>query len=244
MTPPAAVTATTRHAIIGDQLAIVSIAQGFLPSAVLFALIDVGVFRVLGDQAAPVSEIASATSSQESRLERLLDAGVMLGVLDVDADGLYSIPGRFRGMLTDHDDAAYLGDWLEFMRSWYEPFASLGARVRDSEGIDMYGADREAIRRNTLAMHGFASLRGTELLDHVDLSACSSMLDAGCGPGTYSFQLGMRYPQIELNLLDRGPVLDVAREVMQRYNLQNPVKVIDADNGSRNPHSTYDFILV
>ena len=71
-----------------------------------------------------------------------------------------------------------------------------------------------------LAMHNYASLRGKELANFLSTAGCESLLDLGCGPGTYAFHLGMRNPRLKLYLLDHPVVLEAAKEIQARYSLE------------------------
>ncbi len=79
------------------------------------------------------------------------------------------------------------------------------------------GTDPDRTREFTLAMHNYAALYGSELAHYLDTTGCQSLLDLGCGPGTYAFYLGMKNPQLQLYLLDFPGVLQVAKDVQARY---------------------------
>jgi O-methyltransferase involved in polyketide biosynthesis len=93
-------------------------------------------------------------------------------------------------------------------------------------------------------MHNYASLRGRELADFLDTSACESVLDLGYGPGTYAYHLGMRNPRLRLYLLDLPEVLEVTKEIEQGYPLENEVHYIPLDVMKDEIPGTYNMILV
>jgi SAM-dependent methyltransferase len=93
-------------------------------------------------------------------------------------------------------------------------------------------------------MHNYASLRGKELADFLSTEGCKSLLDLGCGPGTYAFHLGMRNPNMELYLLDHPFVLETAEEVRARYSLKNKVHYLPLDALKDDVPGLYDVILV
>lgn len=79
------------------------------------------------------------------------------------------------------------------------------------------------------------TLLTSSLADYLDTNGCTTLLDLGCGPGTYSFSLGLANPGLELHLLDLPEVIQVAREIQKRY----PVK-----NGIHYHEGSYDLVLV
>ena len=93
-------------------------------------------------------------------------------------------------------------------------------------------------------MHNYASLRGKELADFLSTEGCTSLLDLGCGPGTYAFHLGMRNPGLELYLADHPIVLETAQEVQTKYSLKNSIHYVPLDALQDDIPGSYDLILV
>lgn len=225
------------------QVELLSIAQGFVPSAVIFTLMKLGIFRILASGTSELEAIAAAAGTRVDRLARLLDAGVMLRVIEGEA-GRYAIAPSVRGILSDPTAPGYQGDWLEFIESWFEPFASLDQVVKGQDVVSMYESDEASVRRTTLAMHDLAASRGRELVDFLDLSGARNLLDVGCGPGTYSFEMGKKFPSLELTLLDKPDILMVSKEVMARYSPTNPVHLIPCDLNVDSIDGSYDAVLI
>jgi SAM-dependent methyltransferase len=87
-------------------------------------------------------------------------------------------------------------------------------------------------------------LRGKELARFLDTSGCSSLLDLGCGPGTYAFHLGANNPALRLYLLDLPGVLEVAAEVQKRFGLPNETHFLPLDALKDEIPGSYDLVLV
>ena len=227
-----------------DQVELLTIAQGFVASSVLFALMRLDIFGAIGDGEMSALELASMHGADNGRLARILDVGVMHGLLARSDANKYSVPLGLQSMVLDATAPGYLGNWLSFLESWYAPFGALDDMSFGSTTVGMYETDDGTIRRNTLAMHDFASLRGKEIVEFLDLSECLSLLDVGCGPGTYSFELGARNPQMSLDLLDQPVVLEVAREIAKGYALSNAIRFIPTDLQADRLTGEYDAVLV
>jgi len=106
------------------------------------------------------------------------------------------------------------------------------------------GKDADRTRDFILAMHNYAAVSGSELAHYLDTAGCTSLLDLGCGPGTYAFHLGMNNSELQLYLLDFPEVLQVAKEVQARYVLTNQVHYLPADAMQDEIPGQYDVILV
>ncbi len=230
--------------LANKQVELLSIAQGFLPASALFALLRLKIFEMISDTERSVVDLAAETGSQAEHLARLLNAGVMLGLLETDDRVAYRIPPDYQPLLVASDQPGYLGHWLRFMESWYKPFATLDQAVLQGGRTNMYTHDQAIIRQNTLAMHNFASVRGKELTRFLNTRSCTTMLDVGCGPGTYSFELALRNPELRLHLLDLPAVLEVTREVQKQYDLPNEIQYIPKDLSTEEIPGTYDLVLV
>lgn len=240
---PAKAPRTRGNDLANRQIDLLAIAQGFLPSSALFALVRLGIFNRISSGARTVGDLAGELGCQPEHLARLLNAGVMLGVLETSDRTTYRVPQCYHRMLVETGDAGYLGEWLGFMESWYAPFATLDQAVMQGGRTNMYAHDPAIIRQNTLAMHNFASVRGKELTKFLDTTGCESLLDIGCGPGTYSFELGVRNPKLELHLLDLPAILEVTREVQGEYELANSIEYLARDLSTDEIPGTYDMVL-
>jgi SAM-dependent methyltransferase len=177
-----------------------------------------------------------------------LNAGVVLKLLE-SRDGInFSIAPACRTVLSPSAGEHYLGDWVRSLDYFCAPLLKLDEAVLHSgptvEPSKHLGGDRESTRSFTLSMHNYASLRGKELADFLDTAGCRSLLDLGCGPGTYAFHLGMRNPGLELHLADHPVVLETAKEVQARYPLKNDVHYLPLDALKDDIPGSYDMILV
>ena len=221
--------------------------EGFFPSAVLFALLKLNVFERIGAGPKGVDDLAAEIGARPDTLARLLNAGVALGLLDPVGDAELSVPEAFRPVLLPSDEAHYLGDWMRAMDYFRAAMTGLDEAVlRSGPTIDPSthsGADSQATRDFILAMHNYASFGGRDLADALDASGCRTMLDLGCGPGTYAFHLGLRNPALKLCLLDSPEVLAIAAEVRTRFDLENEVEFLPLNMVDDEIPGSYDLIL-
>jgi SAM-dependent methyltransferase len=231
-----------------DQMQLVSLAEGFIQSSVFFALLRLGVFEALGGDERTAAELAGSLGAQEAPLRRLLDAGVQIELLETSDDSRYGIPDRWQPFLLRSDAESYLGDWVLNLDYFRQALAGLDEAVRSGRptvDADRHlGADPEETRGFTLAMHNYAAYRGAELAEFLDTGDVTTLLDLGCGPGTYAFSLGRANAALELYLLDLPGVLDVTREVAARYALPNPTTYLPLDALRDEIPGSYDLVLV
>jgi SAM-dependent methyltransferase len=231
--------------LVRSQVEMLSLAEGFFASNVIFALLRMGAFRSLQCEAKTVSEIAQTVGGDPASLKRLLNGAVALKILEVDGER-YRIRPQWCPLLADSDSEGYLGNWLGFLDYVGMAVSRLDDAVRTAgPTVDLLGIrDRKSIREFILAMHDFASLRGRDIANSLDTSNCHSILDVGCGPGTYAFLLGMANSRLEIHLADFPEVLEVAAEVQRRFPLENSVRYLPADVIKATVPGVYDLVLV
>jgi SAM-dependent methyltransferase len=235
-------------AVKKSQIEVLSIAESFLQSSVLFAMLKLRIFERIDAGTTDLDALAADIGARTDTLSRLLCAGVVLKLLDSNDGVRFSLTPVCRRVLSPSSGENYLGDWIRSLDYFRGPLARLDDAVMASapavDPTTHLGGDSEATRSFTLSMHNYASLRGRELADYLDTTGCASLLDLGCGPGTYAFHLGLRNPHLSLHLVDHPVVLETAREVQARYPLSNDVHYLAIDAVHEEIPGSYDIVLL
>jgi len=241
-------TPVSDRTVIKRQIDVLSLAEGFFQSSIFFALLKLKVFERIDSGTNTLHGLAAELNARPETLSRLLNAGVVLKLLE-SKDGLtFSVAPGCRTVLSPSADAYYLGDWIRSLDYFYDPLSRLDQAILNSaptiKPYEHIGGDKESTRSFALSMHNYASLRGKELADFLNTSDCNSLLDIGCGPGTYAFHLGMLNPGLKLYLADHPLVLETAKEVQTRYPLKNEIHYLPLDALKDDLPGSYDMILV
>ncbi len=234
--------------LMKNQMEVLSKAEGFFESSILFALLKLKIFERIGDGSKTVHELAAELAARPETLARLLNAGVALKLLE-SGDGVnFRVAPACGSVLLPSAGENCLADYILLMDHLQLVFCRLAEAVLNSKPIHesptCFGADKDQIRRFTLAMHSYATLRAKELADFLDTSQAKTFLDLGCGPGTYAFYVGMRNPALKLYLLDSPEVLDVARGLQHKYAIRNEVQYLPLDALREEIPGSYDLILI
>jgi SAM-dependent methyltransferase len=231
-----------------DQLEVLSIAEGFFQSSILFALLRLKVFECIDKWSKDLDEIAATVGVQSATLARLLNAGVVIKLLESDDGFHYRLSAASRSVLLPSAGENYLGNWIKNLEFFHLGLSKLDEAVRKSgpvvDPLIELGSDADTTREFVLAMHNYATLMGKELARFLNTSKCKTLLDLCCGPGTYSFYLGMNNANLELFLADLPGVLKVTSEVRRKYPLQNQVHYLPLDVLNDDIPGTYDLILI
>ncbi len=233
---------------IRKQVDTLQVAERFFDSLLLFALFELGVFRHLADGPRTLDELTSDTDGDRETLRALLDGAVALEILTLDGE-TYAAPEAYLACLGRDDSPAYLGEWITFLGALVSPIGQLAEAVRNGrpagsmiEGTEQ--RDDRPAKAMTRAMDAYARTRGVELAWRLDVSGVRTLLDVGCGPGTYSLAMLERHPELRATLLDLPGPIEVARGVVAERGLADRVTLAAADALSYVPEQAPELVLV
>ena len=99
-------------AALRDRLAVLGIADSFFQSSVLFALARLRIFELIGESDKPLHELASQLDARPETLARLLNAGVVLNLLESQDGAIYRVAPLARSVLLPSAGQACLNDWI------------------------------------------------------------------------------------------------------------------------------------
>lgn len=238
----------TNSKVIRQQLGLLSIAEGFFESCILFALAKVGIFELLGHGSRSSDELAAELGARPDAVARLLRGGVAARLLESTDGSVFRVAPEYAPLLVSPDGPGYLGSWLRNLSFFHQALSRLDQAVLTSQPVVDLTTDHsvsgDELRQITLAMHDYAALRGSELAGFLDISGCRTLLDLGSGPGTYAFLLAQANRDLEVTLFDLPGVLEVAGEVEQRFDVGGRVRYVPGDVRCDVIPGTYDVVLV
>src|SRR5262245_11017885 len=93
-----------------QQIDILSIAEGFLESSVLFALLKLRVFERIDKGTTTLNGLASELGARSETLSRLLNAGVVLKLLESEDGVHFGMSPACKSVLASSAEPHYLGD--------------------------------------------------------------------------------------------------------------------------------------
>ena len=211
---------------------IIELASAFYDSCVLFSASDLGVFRKLAKLEVATADTVAKELNLSLRGTRLLmDGCVALGLLAKDGDLYQNSPQSqtflVPGMPGDLSKA------IRYNRDVYSAWGNLTELVRTGAPVEKpqlhLGEDQSRTRTFVLAMHERALWIGRVLIPLMDLKNCKRLLDVGGGPGTFSVQIAMKYPDISCTVLDLPDVVQIAGELIEQQGMNERVKTLPGD---------------
>jgi SAM-dependent methyltransferase len=231
-----------------DIWQVIKAAEGFYESSVLLTLVKLRVIEHIGHGVATAPELAERIGTQSEPVARLLRAGVALDILESEDGRSFGVTGPYRFMLVPGAGPMYMGDWVRNLEYFRDAMAQLDTAVLNAAPaatyVDGANANSEHIRVFAKAMHNGSLMGARELAGYLDTSGVGTLLDLGCGPGTYGFTLAEANPALRLHSADLPEVLDVAREIEASYQISSPVTYHGVDLRTDMVEGTFDLILV
>lgn len=223
--------------------AINTLATGFVNSQILFAANDANVFAIL-ETPHTAEQVAHALHWPARTTRMLLDGLVALGLVlksganyhNAEIASVCLVPGK----------PAYQGNIVKHIAYTAPHWSGLGQTLATGCPAKEQGVERppEELRAFILGMSDIGKMSAREMLDAVDLSPFTRMLDVGGGPGTYAITFLQANPAMRATIFDRPEVLPIAREQVEAAGLAERVDYQAGDLTVDALGAGHDLILV
>ena len=228
---------------------IVDLASAFYGSAVLFAALDVGVFKALADLggSGDLTALAHETGASPRGLRLLLDACVAEGLLGKQEDTYFNTEAGKMALVPG--GPADLSKAVRYNQDVYPAWGRLADLARTGEPVESpqlhLGDDPERTRRFALSMRGRALAIGRGVVPMLDFAGCTKLLDLAGGPGTYAELIAKANPEISVVTVDVPAVSAVARDCVAEAGLSDRIECRAGDYHSDEYEAeSYDVVTI
>lgn len=229
-----------------DPSPLIQLTTAYWGAQTLFTANRLELFTIITNGSSTVSEIASASGTQERPLELLLSACTALGLLEESADG-YSVSALSQAYLVP-GSPGYLGNAIRYSDDLYQTWGRLEQALVDGQPQlptrEYTGDDVTRTRHFVRGMHDRAIGIGNAMVGLVDLSGRRQMLDVGGGPGTYSSLFARQYPSLRSIVLDLPGVVSIASEIITEMGMAEQVNVLPGDFNTTEFPRDNDVVLI
>lgn len=214
--------------------------EAFRRSQAMFTAVDLRVFDHLAHAPLGVAQLASLIQANPDALERLLNTCVHLDLLTLEG-GQYGNTPLASTYLVRNEPNSLIG-YIEYSNKALWPlWAKLPDAVREGthrweqvfggqgELFSHYYKTEEDKRRFVMGMHAFGQISSPQVVKAFDLSGFRHLIDLGGATGHLPMAACQAYPELKASVFDFGPVLDVAREVIEAAGLSSRVDTVSGD---------------
>ncbi len=218
-----------------NQSELLQMTRSFQQSATVIALNELDVCSALAEynEGATAEELAAQLGLHLRSLAALLGASVALGLLQSEA-GRYANTALSAECLVK-GQPRYIGEQLKGYADQYRAWANLPEAVREGKlilpSLHNEVADDPALRQVLLGLHSGGKSVAPLLLPLLAsyLDKAKSLLDIGCGVGTYALTFAQAYQALQVTLFDQPSVLEIAREIVADSPVQTRVHFVPGD---------------
>jgi ubiquinone/menaquinone biosynthesis C-methylase UbiE len=207
-------------------------AFSFIPSRVLSAGLQLGVFAHIAAGKRTVPEIAAAAQASERGMRMLLDALVALQLLVRNGAGYELVPLASQYLVRGTPD--YLGLFMEQDELW-NSWGRLKEVIRSGQPLHRMETQMLAeiffpILVQTLhILHRDRARRMAEALGAASQAAGLRVIDVGCGSGIWGIAVAERDPEARITAQDFPAMLAVARDYLKRHGVEKQFDFLPGD---------------
>jgi len=217
--------------------------NGYKISQIVMSLETLGVFEAIGDGVGNISDLASRSAVNRTRLEPLLNAVVHYGLLNKEGQS-YSFTDD--SVVLNPTHPASQNGYIRFSQNVRDKWTKLSELVQESEIGDLKkvtGGNIEETRNFISAMHVNALPQAKCLIENYNFDG-RSVLDLGAGSGVYSLAIGNRYETSSGTIFDLPGVIPITNEYIEKENLSGRFSCEAGDYHKNFPEGKFDDILL
>lgn len=222
------------------------ILQGYQPACVVMAANELKLFDQL-KQPITAKRVAETLNLDPEATERLLNALTSMEII-IKEKQTYHLPKTAHEYLTSGGSHS-LQQWIQLSADLYPVWGKLSSFIKSGILIksimEMLGGDPHKMRAFTDSMHDKALKATWMIAREIPVGDAKTMLDVGGGPGTYSLEWCKLHSHLKATVFDIAPVLEVAKNYIESYELQGRVNTKPGDFHKDDlGDSQYDLVLL
>jgi 3-hydroxy-5-methyl-1-naphthoate 3-O-methyltransferase len=207
--------------------ALLEMAQAYRQSAILMTACELQVFTHLSQGPLKADALAQHCQVPVRGLQRLLNACVVLDLLEKEDDSYCNTPIAETFLV--QGKSGYMGNFIQAGMEQYEAWGRLAQAIREDRPMNPYSAEAlptlpaERIRVYVERLYELGKRNAVAIAERVDLGPVQQMLDVAGGSGIYSITFAQRQPTLRATVFDLPPVVPFTQEIIARYGMQERV---------------------
>jgi SAM-dependent methyltransferase len=217
---------------------------GYRAAAVIFAANRLKIFEALAKLPSPAPLLAKRLNMNKRALTILLDALVSLELLGKRGSTYRCRRDTKRYLIPTSRD--YLGHMLDHRMNLMEAWMDLPRVVKKGGPAHIRRRKRSTSEQKAfiLAMSDIGKRSAAMVLEKIDLSRYTKMLDLGGGPGTYAIEFCRRNRALNAVVFDLPETVPIARGHIRKAGMRGRIGTLAGDYFRDEIGSGYDLVLM
>ena len=234
--------APDRWSITPDR--IMEMVMAFQRSRVLLTAYELELFTVLGNESKSSAEVAGALGTEKRATDRLMNALCALELLDKKENRFSNTPLVQRFLVKHSPD--FMGNLYHSVNLWDTWSTLTPALYKGSTVMEKKINDRgeKWLTAFIASMHNRAKKHAPEVVDKLDLSKVTRVLDIGGGSGAYAMAFVKARPNINAAVFDLPNVIPITHRYIEKEGLTGKIKTIVGDYTVDPLGKGYDLIFL
>ena len=219
----------------------------FWNSAVLRAVVKLGVFALLEQQPLSADIVADRLQTNPGFMSSFLEACTILKLLEKVEDRYKNAEDTSQFLVPNKPE--YIGEHVLHITNYWSTWGNLDTLIR--EGRTEFPFENGFVDADTYwsdymkGQHSRAtSGQGAYLIENVNLEGKRKLLDLGGGAASYSIALCNAYHQLQAFVVDEKESLATARPLVEENNLQNQITLVEGDFNTIPLSDNHDVVLI
>ena len=206
----------------------------------LHAAVQLDVFTAIGDHQIAGGDIAQKLNVNTEGVVRLLNALTAMNLLEKSDDKFSNVPAG--NTFLSKDSPGYIGYMISHHHHLVESWSKLDQAVQTGTPVRERGSHTSSEWRESflMGMFNMAMSMAPMVVDKIDLSGRSHLLDLGGGPGTYAIHFCMKNPKLKGTVYDLPTTRPFAEKTIEKFDLTDRIDFIDGNYVNEGIEGVYD----
>lgn len=206
---------------------ILSMAWSIQKGRLLLTGAELDIFTMLSTSPLSAEEITEKLAGNLRRVTIFLDALTAMGLLTKQG-GLYQTEASAASLLSAHEPGSIL-PMVQHVAHLWQTWSRLTDIVRDEARIEGAARDMDSLKAFIGAMDVIGSRFAPKVVATIEPGNAKAVIDVGGGCGTYTLAFLKAAPQMKATLFDLPPVIEMAREHVEKAGMLDRVTLIPGD---------------
>jgi hypothetical protein len=222
-------------------------AQAYRQAAILTTACQLDVFTHLAKGPLSAEALAQACGVPVRGLQRLLNACVVLELLEKVGETYGNTPIAETFLVKD--TPGNMGNFITRVAENYATWGRLLQAIREDRPVDPHSAETlntlppERVRHYVESLYDLGKHAAAAIADRIDLTHTRQMLDVAGGSGIYAITFAQHQPALRATVFDLPPVVAITREIIARHGMAERVSVCPGNYHQDELGSGYDMVL-